>query len=804
MYNQYLIKGKDVLKNKRNVISCFLIIIIFIAMFAIKEQKSVVSIVSNANEAVELGEGSVLTQNWVSNKKNVHGINLYFAQKPEVDADIVVNLITRTDGQVVRTAIRHLSEVENDCLEFAFDQYDCPEAMNFVIQVSMQNVDPINADSSIWLKVNSDYSGLKIDEESQNCGLGANVVYMKNRSVFVVFSILAMILIVANSFMLLWKKEFAEVIGMSVLSIGVTLYLFGLCGNVEYGMKFLYIVAGVGLIYILYHIWMGKCEIRKFLSFSVIGVCLFYVFSIVYNYNTIITDTDEFTHWALAVKDMFYSNQLSMHEGTSVNITRYPPFMALFQYFFMYQNQVFSEKFLYMAYQFAGFCLLVSWFGGKEKKSGLWKSVLYGVTFIFPLILYPRFYNSIMIDGFLGMLFAYVIYCYVSEKMDIFNTFRITLGLIALTLTKEMGIVLAGIACCVFMCDKIYHGVFEQKKQIKELIKSVLPVIWSGIITLITFFGWQWYCIINLDNLQQRNRALASEMIGHIPADASNELQFRVQVLLEGLRKIGNDIQIGSFSLIALLSIILVYLYFKRNSMERRKNFHFFVFLEGGFFIYFFVLIFLYATVFSREEALRTASINRYLFSYLAGIIYALLGCLINGNIKYKNNNAVLAIIACATIYFGSTTELLSMNQFVDKKQDLLWGYDDLEEKMHCFMEKGEKIFFWCDNTTQMSFQIFTYTACPFRRQFDEDGWSFRYHDLETDKVKTYEIDKIREILSNYDYVYIADFDEEAKRTYSQLFKNIDEFEQYGIYEVECEDGVYLEQIGYSPLKRVY
>lgn len=799
MQNKYFVKGKELIKNRGNALFCIAIIIFLVMIFLLKENVNTTYIASNANDKIALSVDSVLTQHWLSSKKNMCGIKLAFAEIPEFDAEIIVQIINKEDKQVVRTATAMLSEIKDGNLEFTFEQYDCPVTTEFEISVYMRNIDNlIKENSSVWINVNTDYSGMEIDGESRNCALAAEVLYVKSSPVFVLFSILFTILIVTYSLMIICKREFAEVVGLGMLLIGLLLYLFGMLGELEYGIKFLQISLAFGLIYVLYNIWKGKCEIRKLLSFTMFGVCIFYLFSTLYNYSTIITDTDEYTHWALAVKDMFYSNQLPLHEGTSVKVTRYPPFMALIQYFFMYHNQVFSEKFLYMAYQFTGFCLLSTWFAGKEKKNFLWKGILYFITFLFPLILYPRFFNSIMIDGFLGVLFAYVLYCYVSEGMNKFNSFRIVAGLMALALTKEMGIVLAGIACFVFLCDQIY-----QKR------KTALFVMLSGIATLVVFFSWQWYCYTNLQYAPYKEQALAGERLGSaISGTASvagnnvSAWEYRIHVLLNGLLEIGNNIKIGPITCVTLLCVLLALIYFNAKKEKNKKMFFFFTVLEIGFFLYFLALIFIYIVVFSKEEALGTASFDRYLFSYLMGIIYVFIGFMVGGRLKIFCGDKALVISACVVIYFASTTEFLSLNQFVERKQDLIWGYDDLEEKVHSFMKKDEKIFFWCDNTTQMSYRIFTYTVSPLRTQVL--NWSFRYSDTVTDTMKTYELEQIKATLSDFDYVYIADYDEKAEQVYMQLFKDTDEFEKYGIYKIDKDNDVLLEKIGYSPLKRVY
>ena len=59
---------------------------------------------------------------------------------------------------------------------------------------------------------------------------------------------------------------------------------------------------------------------------------------------------DEYSHWGLAVKDMFYYNTYATHIESTVWLPRYPPFATLLEWFFVYVNGIFSEGIMYVAY----------------------------------------------------------------------------------------------------------------------------------------------------------------------------------------------------------------------------------------------------------------------------------------------------------------------------------------------------------------------------------------------------------------------------------------------------------------------
>ncbi len=765
-------------------------------LFCFRRSDYTVNIASNANDSVELKSNSVLTQAWLSDKKEIHGMNIVFAEQPQFDGWINLEVLDE-DNIVLRKERKRLSEINGDTLEILFDKIVVNEPTEFEIKLYFESMEDKFADS-IFLKVNNNYSGLFIDDSEQHSGLASQIVYSKNRSLFAIIALLWIIYSFAFCLMDLFKREFSEVIGVVILTIGVVLYICGLIINVEVGMKFLQLLSVIGFLYLLYSILIGKFQIKNIFSFEVLAVVAFLVFSIIYNYHTIILESDEFSHWAIAAKDMFYSNMLPSHDGTTVSFTRYPPFMALIQYFFMYFNQVFSEKFLFIAYQFAGFCLLAVWSGKKKNSNILVKILITANTVLFPLIFYSRYYNLIMIDGFLGIVFAYVLYCYFYSELDKFNIFRISIGLAALVLTKEMGIVLGGIACLIFLLCEV-----KEKKEMRGMIIIVV----MGIVTLLVFSSWQLYTHYNIPD---NNNSLSSavEMLqGDGNAKISQEeIEFGEKVVLSGLKQVTCNIKVGLFSYILFLFTLIFVIYMMEFKENEKKFTKIFLYLIIGNLLYFCILLFLYIKVFSEGDALTTASIDRYLFSYLLGVTYVFVGFFLNVVAKKKKEPVFIMVIMFGIILFNvSFEDVLSLNKFVGKKQELIWGYDDIEENFHGFAHKDDKVFFWCDNATQMSYRIFKFSVCPIRTQESNVGWSFLHYDMEKNKTVVWDYENIEKTLADYEYVYIANYEKNERETYAKLFEDAEEIMVGGIYRVQrIGSELKLIKIGYSPIMRFY
>lgn len=785
--------GKIKLKN---IFICLGVLLIFISYILGGKDIHSEYIASDAGDVVELKAGQKLTQTWLPDKKEICGTHISFAERPEFDGTVILEVLNGETGEIIRSTQRNLSDVSDDSLEFRFETIKLPQATELEFNIKLEVLDG-KLNDCIYLNANNNYNGLSIDGEIQNCGLGSQILYRKSNAAFSMLSIIGVIYILAFSLMLIFRRNFSEVIGAVILLIGILLYLSGLIVNVEIGIRICQGLAVLGGCYLLYCLLSGKAELKEMISWGSVAVLAFLVFVIVYNYNTILTESDEFSHWALAAKDMFYSNMLSSHAGTTVSFTRYPPFMALLQYVFLYFNGVFSVKFLFIAYQFSGFCLLITWLDGKKKRNGFQKTVIILITALFPLIFYSRYYNLIMIDAFLGIVFAYVLYCFFFDDLNIFNILRIAEGLIALVLTKEMGIVLAGIACLVFLIC-----VIKEKKALREAV----AIIGVGILALAAFGSWQLYCAMNASNLNETALISAMQMIsdGNAMGNNGNAL-FAIKVLLNILLQMVENIKIGSFSVVVFLAVLLLIVYWVDSKKNKQLFFSRVLFLCIGICLYLMVLFYLYLTVFPEAEALSGASLDRYLFSYLEGVLYVTIGIFINLNIDKKIEYIVSGLLCIFTLQLASFENLLNLNQTIGKKQELIWGYDDIEENFHSFAKKSDRIYFWCDNATQMSYRIFRFSVSPIQTQSSGTGWSFMCYDSLAGKDTVLEKDRIETILSEFDYVYIANYEETAKDIYAELFVDIEDFCPGGIYRVD-KSGQYLKliKVGYSPIKRFY
>lgn len=200
---------------------------------------------------------------------------------------------------------------------------------------------------------------------------------------------------------------------------------------------------------------------------------------------------DEYSHWGLAVKDMFFYDSFAKHVNTTVMLPRYVPFATLIEYFFVFAGGIFSQELVYIAYQAAVLNVLIMICGvGRKRRLYLLPAVV--VMVFLPVIFFRDIYNTIYVDSMLAVFMAYVLICYYTEELKGFNLLRVLGGLFALTLTKDMGMVIAGLLTAIMMADRLYHALHRKKK---VLISLLCPCA-CALFVIGVYFSWQIYMSI--------------------------------------------------------------------------------------------------------------------------------------------------------------------------------------------------------------------------------------------------------------------------------------------------------------------
>lgn len=392
----------------------------------------------------------------------------------------------------------------------------------------------------------------------------------------IIFSIL---ITFATTLTITFKKRIEETMPISTVCIILIIFLAGLLDNLKIGAILVQILTIIQLIFILITILKkdknGIKEILgRILTPGLLIYTVLFIVNVIINKGRIFEDYDEFNHWAVIIKNMFIYNTYGTNPETIVRFNEYPPFTAIFQYLFLVVQKVYREDTVIIAQNVLYLSIIIPITKNiKWNKSSLKILTAIPLIVFMPMLLYKNFFLNILVDGILGIMFAYTIYSAYKDDSKIFKSLKILSGEIMLCLTKTSGLGLAVLSLIIILV-KILIDRKKDKTEFKSNIKSLIVVcIITAVITSM------WY--IKVNNAEKRwdfskyvetqeNQKSSSEILKNFVTavfmrqdiTAKKLTVFSVTVLLIGLqiysiKKIKNK----SFNYYAIAMLISIPIY---------------------------------------------------------------------------------------------------------------------------------------------------------------------------------------------------------------------------------------------------
>lgn len=516
-------------------------------------------------------------------------------------------------------------------------------------------------------------------------------------------------------------------------------------------------------------------------------------------------------------------------------------------------NGSFSEDILFMAYQTFSLSILIILCRPLQKKNGRKLLIPVLITMIcIPVIFFYNISNTIMVDSLLAATLAYVLLCYYGEEMTWFNRMRIILGLIALPLIKDMGLVFAGLSAFIMFGDTLARQIKEKKFGIKE------PVCVIGYVALImiAYFSWQFYFNIPVQSASEAVKVNeiavegeGTEMPSEEPVPVTNEEESVSigGITIDGLIRIltgeGDEYQyqvtrnfltelfdgetysfalfkISFFDWMALLIFgILTLSYFGCWKEDKVRM----VTLAGVLLIASCLLCaFLQITywfTFSRYEALELTSMDRYLapFACAITIVVFYLSCVAifceqDGSRKKKYMIfAIAAFFAISMPVEGIVTEGKDIEG--NTTDVITYGHDSLTEILRSVASRGERAYFICSNSDGYTEYVFRNAVCPivsehkgwnivasqemFEKQYDLYG----RENIDDNVANILSVEEWQEELQDCQYVVVFHADELFRQSYQEVFGET-EIEDGSVYRISnSSGGITLAKIGTTGIK---
>lgn len=621
--------------------------------------------------------------------------------------------------------------------------------------------------------------------------------------------ILLYITIISGSLFLSEKfsKKIGQCIGVNLLFIVLFLYTAGLFN----------ILAQSVWIVVILELFLGFTTIRKYikekqvyklkenintLSFSVFSIAFFLI--AIVSIRKELTNWDQFSYWSYAAKNMYISNEFILNPAIGM---QYPPAPTILQYFFMKVIGVYLQGFEAFSMQMLGISLFLPWLEN-EKRSKLAKISIIIIMFCVPAI-FPNviFYESSYPDALLGLLIGYICISFFKEEKDLFTIFKIVLALSFVALTKPIGFYIAVILLMIAIIYEILKTKIIKKQKLKTTFiknnKNIKITFICLVVILIIFTSWTTYTNINQPSEGSMQTSNAKDNPIKVVLNSILTTIFGVngetfyealsnQTLLQKLyevRAIQSPLEISIGGVIGILLILAIY--FISQKLEEEKKKKAIVILSCstiGLILYVGILQVAYITMFNQKEMLAHAGIDRYLPTFLLGLIYIFLTYILDYLDRKQSKTLIYVLLAAIIISITPINSLMNMT--------ITSGIYNANESLKCnfakkvsyeieeLAGKDAKTYIICKSNTKMLYQYmiryYMYPTIIGLNEYTEN----------TDMSLNEWINNLKQ--RKFEYVYVLDADEEFEEYASSIFKD-NEIKDETLYKIELkEDSILL------------
>ena len=237
--------------------------------------------------------------------------------------------------------------------------------------------------------------------------------------------ILLFLIILINSIALTIKlKNRIEVnIPISIIGLILIVYIFGLFDKLLLGVRVIEILTILVSVYALYTIIKNKKEINfkeQILTPGLFVYMFLYTGFIIFNKGMLFKEYDDFSHWGLVVKHMFNFGNFGANSESVLQYNEYPPFIGIFQYIILMLKNAYAEDAVITGLNILYISFIIPMFKYIKWDKSILKLLIYIPIVVFvPIFFYEKFYVNLFMDGFMGCVFAYIIFSwYLNEDKN--------------------------------------------------------------------------------------------------------------------------------------------------------------------------------------------------------------------------------------------------------------------------------------------------------------------------------------------------------------------------------------------------
>ena len=574
-------------------------------------------------------------------------------------------------------------------------------------------------------------------------------------------------------------------------------------GLIREGKKSKSYLAGIGK-------WIGKWWNEGGIVFT-----LFYIFCLLINSNKRFIMWDEFSHWGMFLKESLRLDSLFCMSPLEFAHKDYVPAITLFETIWCKLNFRYAEPDVYTGIQVFMFSLLMPLFekfelysrknttGKQEGKKPLILSLgnivllFCSVAFVLliPLVFKTNdafcFYHSIYCDVPIGIMLYWCLFEVYKEYEDYKYTFLLlTIGVSVLVLLKMTAMALVPLVIGLFILKNIF---FTEKKIKGKAFALFVPTI------VIPVSLWTWFNLFVMKNLGRLDgiQSYGGMKISSVKEVFTNPVNSSIPYLKTVKDRffdaiIHRDILIRGSYIAVIIFIVLGF--FALAIFSERKN-RKKISLAGVWILvssvyYMLLMYFLYATAFMEHEAVRLASYERYMNSFVISALLFLVAVYYYSEIWRKHFIVFCTVPLLSSLYlFFLHPEVFKqvLPGSITKDEEFIKEYTDSasviidsteeDDSIYIINREGDEGFLWRQR----------YLCNPRTIGGGSIGSKINEGDIWSEDLKVIEL---VDILKCYDYVYFAKLDEDFLFKYSDVFDDNEQLVEGQLYKINYTDSI--------------
>lgn len=590
-------------------------------------------------------------------------------------------------------------------------------------------------------------------------------------------------------FAVLFNRKFEELVPLTFFYIILVLYISGFMGSLLYGRYFLLIsVPALGgfAIWKARKDWKKATEVILTPGFFFFFICAVGMLPWIMNKHTSVWD--EFDHWALSVKNLFYFNRFSNGVSDSELFVSYPPAAALLAYFVQKLGRNYAECKTYLAYDLFYIGLLVPVFSCINRKDSKnnYSYILriLGVVFcvlLIPVVLEESTYDIAYVDMLIGICAATLLYIYFMMPYSKAKVLSIATGAAVLSLMKEYGVGFAVAAVGTIGICEVWN--FVKKHEKRELIQGIVECGTAMAMLLTAKMAWNYYLAIVASGKEQE----LSEIFRGSSYDTKTIFNNFINTFITKKMGVGIlQMPCAGWFVLSVLLTVMIWMFFRKNQENNIKIIGLGI-LNLGFVGYLGMLLLSYQTLFSSEGGYEITSFNRYSGSYI--IMLFSLEILFLLSVQFKGIALLITVMVIALVshlpLFKEIITARPINSERYEKQDIDIRFQRLATDIDQLGEGTKKIYFIHQGDSGYWYFVANYGVTPNQMQKRHMPWGLgegRENDMTPEEWSDYLVE------NEFECVFINHADEQFQKNYGRLFENR-EIEEATLYDVKSAEG---------------